>query len=97
MVSDFDFEKLEAELDELRDQVDALTVENDELRNKLLIYEHDPIIVRNYGDNFQVCYWDKESEEYKLFACFFTNNMETDMEEFCKDFVLELKDAYMVE
>ena len=74
-----------------------LEKENHDLEKRLLQYEHDPIILEECSDGIDILYWDTETNEYELFASFSNNNLEKDLEEFCKEFVIELKDAYMVE
>lgn len=70
--------------------------ENLELTKKLLQYEHDPIKVDICTESIDILYWDDETNDYELFATFFNNNLEKDMEEFCNEFVMELKDAYVI-
>lgn len=79
------------------DEIFSLKQENKDLKDKLLIYEHDPIIYESYGDGYIIKVWNKEENRYLVFANFFDIDFEEDLEEFCKEFVLELKDAYMVE
>lgn len=71
--------------------------ENCELTKKLLQYEHDPIKVDICTESIDILYWDNETDDYELFATFFNNNLEKDMEEFCNEFVMELKEAYVIE
>lgn len=70
--------------------------ENHELTEKLLQYEHDPIKVDVCTESIDILYWDDETDDYELFATFFNNNLEEDMEEFCNEFVMELKEAYVI-
>lgn len=82
-------------------QVRAIEQENRELAEKLLRYEHDPIKMEICNEDdaicFEILYWDSEKNDYDLFGTFYENQLEGDMEEFCKEFIMELKDAYMVE
>lgn len=92
--------ELDALKKQLKSQAETISViqsENDELKKKLLVYEHDPIIYEESINGFIIKVWDKESDMYKTFAQFYDIDFEEDLEEFCKEFVIELKDAYMVE
>ena len=74
----------------------ALRTENKELKDQLLIYEHDPIIYEEHLNGFAIKVWNTDTNQYKIFAQFYDVGFEEDLEEFCSEFVLELKDAYMV-
>lgn len=75
--------------------------ENSEISEKLLYYEHDPIIMEEYysedGYCIDISFWDTDTDRYELFASFYENNLEKDLENFCKEFIIKLKDEYLVE
>ena len=87
---------LNSTLKDERQKNSTLQAENDELKNQLLIYEHDPIICEPISNGFAIQVWNIESNSYETFAQFYDVGFEQDLEEFCSEFVLELKDAYMV-
>lgn len=89
--------KLEKELGSRTNLVFEYEEEIRQLKGKLLIYEHDPIVMREIETGYDILYWDTFIEDYKIFATFFFNNLEEDLEEFCKEFILELKGAYITE
>lgn len=86
---------------EMVSQKRAIEQENRELAKKILRYEHDPIKMEICNEDDAICfdilYWNSEKNNYDLFGVFYENQLEGDMEEFCKEFIMELKDAYMVE
>lgn len=75
--------------------------ENSEISEKLLYYEHDPIIMEEYysenGYCIDISFWDTDTDRYALFASFYENNLEKDLENFCKEFIIKLKHEYLVE
>lgn len=103
--------ELKDEINKIQSKCDSLTEDNtrlqhemqtlegiiEVLQSKLLIYEHDPIILQSVDDGYAINYWDDDVNHYKTFALFFNNNLESDLEEFCQEFILELKDAYLVD
>lgn len=89
---------LNIQMTEVKKENKQLKTSNKELSDKLLIYEHDPIILKENGiGNFDVLYWDKDSQQYDTFATFYENGLETSLKDFCEEFILELKEMYMVE
>lgn len=74
-----------------------LRLEKNDLEKKLLYYEHDPFIMDDCDEGIDILYWDENEGSYELFASFIYNSLEEDLEEFCKDFLLTLKDTYLVE
>lgn len=89
---------LNRQMSEMRRENQKLKTSNKELLDKLLIYEHDPIKLNDVGmGNFEVLYWDKDANQYETFATFYENNLETSLKDFCEEFILELKEMYMVE
>ena len=86
----------------LLEKYNEVVQKNNQLAGKLLYYEHEPFKIDSYTDNngdfcVEVLYWNKEKNLYDLFAKFYENLLEQDIEEFCQEFIIELKDAYMVE
>lgn len=81
----------------LASKYDKLSSEKNDLEKKLLYYEHEPFIMDDCDDGIDILYWDENEGSYELFACFIHNSLEEDLEEFCKDFLLTLKDTYLVE
>lgn len=75
--------------------------ENSKISEKLLYYEHDPIIMEEcYSEDehcIDISFWDTDTNRYELFASFYENSLEQDLENFCKEFVIKLKDEYLVE
>lgn len=90
-------EKKQEEINKWATRCNQLEYEKAELSEKLLLYEHDVIKMEVCDDGVDILYWDTETNKYELFASFSNNNLEEDLENFCREFVLELKDAYMVE
>lgn len=89
---------LEEQISDMQTQYILLDAMNAELKGKLLIYEHDPIIYEEDDGDFIIKVWNKDKNRYVIFAQFYESaDFEEDLEEFCKEFVLELKDAYLVE
>ena len=82
---------------QLLNEHNRLLLENTTLEEKLLHYEHDPIIMEENKNSINISFWDIEKDDYTLFATFYHTNLEKDIEEFCKEFIIELKDAYVVE
>ena len=86
------------QINEMHTKILDLQSINSDLEHKLLIYEHDPIIYEESVDGFIIKVWHKDKSKYVTFAQFYESaEFEEDLEEFCKEFVLELKDAYLVE
>lgn len=81
----------------LASKYNKLSSEKNDLEKKLLYYEHEPFIMDDCDDGIDILYWDENEGSYELFACFIHNSLEEDLEEFCKDFLLTLKDTYLVE
>lgn len=75
--------------------------ENSEISEKLLYYEHDTIIMEEcYSEDgycIDISFWDTDTDRYELFASFYENNLEKDLENFCKEFIIKLKHEYLVE
>lgn len=75
--------------------------ENSKISEKLLYYEHDPIIMEEcYSEDehcIDISFWDTDTDRYELFASFYENSLEKDLENFCKEFIIKLKDEYLVE
>ena len=75
--------------------------ENFEISEKLIYYEHDPIIMEEcYSEDgycIDISFWDTNTDRYELFASFYENNLEKDLENFCKEFIIKLKHEYLVE
>ena len=46
----------------------ALRTENKALKDKLLIYEHDPIIYEEHLNGFVIKVWNSDTNQYKIFA-----------------------------
>lgn len=83
--------------EELLFKIRTIEQKNRDLEKKLLQYEHDPVIMKNHSKGIDILFWDTEKNDYSFFASFYYNNLEKDLEEFCQEFIMELKDAYMVE
>lgn len=90
-------EKWNNKYNDLLSEYRKLQQENAKISKKLQHYEHEPIVMDVYDDGVDILYWDTETDGYELFASFSENNLERDLEEFCKEFIMELKDAYLVE
>lgn len=75
--------------------------ENSKISEKLLYYEHDPIIMKEcyFEDEncIDILFWDTDTDKYELFASFYENNLEKDLKSFCEDFIIKIKDEYWVE
>lgn len=90
-------EEWNKKFNDLASRYNKLSLEKDDLEKKLLYYEHDPFIMDDCDDGIDILYWDENEGSYELFASFIHNSLEEDLEEFCKDFLLTLKDTYLVE
>ena len=73
-----------------------LTLKNLELSDKLLHYEHESLRLDIGEDSIDILYWNNNKEEYDIFATFYENELEPALQDYCEEFLIELKDIYMI-